>query len=331
MKLKCRILDDSELNTWFALREQSEQSNVFNSDWWMNWTTNKEWKIIGCFDGIKLVGGMPIWEHTIFGENILSIPPFTQSWGPIILDYSAKYVRIISREHSIQRCLVEYLSKWNHIELSLHPSIHNCLPYKWNGFQEFIRYTYIIDDLSNLDEIWNNLDTKTSRNMIKQAQKSGIKVVSDVSLDVLLQLFESTFKRQGISKQYMYSRIRRLYKAATKVGNGKIIGVKDTEDNIVAASLLIWDDRSSYNILNGQDYSLRNVGANNMLMWELIKYSSKVTRKFNFEGSMIEGVEAFYRSFGAKRTLYIVLKKHDSFKIQLLNMLKRNIKKAFKL
>ncbi len=35
-------------------------------------------------------------------------------------------------------------------------------------------------------------------------------------------------------------------------------------------------------------------------------------RTFDFEGSMDEGVERFFRTFGGERALYMVLHKNDS-------------------
>jgi hypothetical protein len=42
-------------------------------------------------------------------------------------------------------------------------------------------------------------------------------------------------------------------------------------------------------------------------MWEAIKFASTVTKRFDFEGSMIEPVERFFRAFGAKQTPYFAL------------------------
>ncbi len=44
-------------------------------------------------------------------------------------------------------------------------------------------------------------------------------------------------------------------------------------------------------------------------MWEAIRFAASVTRSFDFEGSMIEPVEKFFRAFGATQTAY-----HNVFK-----------------
>lgn len=55
------------------------------------------------------------------------------------------------------------------------------------------------------------------------------------------------------------------------------------------------------------------------LTWEAIKFSSGVTKTFDFEGSMIESVERFFRAFGAKQKPYFQVSKINSlpYKIYL--------------
>ena len=56
--------------------------------------------------------------------------------------------------------------------------------------------------------------------------------------------------------------------------------------------------------MGGADPELRNSGATSLLMWEAIQFAATVTKKFDFEGSMIESVERFVRAFGARQIPY---------------------------
>ena len=58
-----------------------------------------------------------------------------------------------------------------------------------------------------------------------------------------------------------------------------------------------------------------------LLMWEAIKYASTVTTKFDFEGSMIEPIENFFKGFGAVQQQYTNISKINSKSILLLNTL----------
>ena len=59
-----------------------------------------------------------------------------------------------------------------------------------------------------------------------------------------------------------------------------------------------------------------------LLLWHAIKEAKKRGNKtFDLEGSMDEGVERFFRNFGAGRALYIVLHKNDSLLWKLKKMI----------
>ena len=56
--------------------------------------------------------------------------------------------------------------------------------------------------------------------------------------------------------------------------------------------------------MGGGDPEFRNSGATSLLMWNAIQFASTVSQIFDFEGSMIESVERFFRGFGAVQTPY---------------------------
>jgi hypothetical protein len=56
-----------------------------------------------------------------------------------------------------------------------------------------------------------------------------------------------------------------------------------------------------------------------LLLWEAINKSAKKAKAFNFEGSMIEPIERYFRAFGGKLTPYFEIKKTSSKFLKLLN------------
>jgi hypothetical protein len=68
---------------------------------------------------------------------------------------------------------------------------------------------------------------------------------------------------------------------------------------------VVWDPNAAFHLLSGGDPELRTSGAGSLLMWEAIMRARAVTDVFDFEGSMLEPVERFFRAFGARQTPYI--------------------------
>ena len=62
--------------------------------------------------------------------------------------------------------------------------------------------------------------------------------------------------------------------------------------------------RSAYYLLGGGDPELPTSGAHSFLLWEAIRFAASVTKRFDFEGSMVKGIERSFRSFGARQVPY---------------------------
>ena len=63
-----------------------------------------------------------------------------------------------------------------------------------------------------------------------------------------------------------------------------------------------------------------------LCMWEAIKFASTVTKKFDFEGSMIESVERFFRAFGAVQKPYIHITKTPSTVLRIVMAFKKALR-----
>ena len=74
----------------------------------------------------------------------------------------------------------------------------------------------------------------------------------------------------------------------------------------------MWDENSAYYLMGGGDPDLRNSGAASLVLWEAIKHASTVTGKFDFEGSMNESIERFFRGFGGRQELAFNVSKTNS-------------------
>ena len=83
------------------------------------------------------------------------------------------------------------------------------------------------------------------------------------------------------------------------------------------AAIIFWNPDSAYYLMGGRNPKLRSSGATSLCMWEAIQFSASVTKSFDFEGSMNEPVERFFRAFGAVQTLYFSIKKTPSRLIKI--------------
>jgi lipid II:glycine glycyltransferase (peptidoglycan interpeptide bridge formation enzyme) len=71
-----------------------------------------------------------------------------------------------------------------------------------------------------------------------------------------------------------------------------------------------------YYLFGGMDEAYGDSGAKSLLFWKAINMASEKNLTFNFEGSMIPGVERFFRSFGGELTpVYYIYKRKFPFNL----------------
>ena len=85
----------------------------------------------------------------------------------------------------------------------------------------------------------------------------------------------------------------------------KLFFAKNTEGAIEAAIYVIFDDKTAYYLAGGATDEGRLRGAMHGLLARAIEEAAAAgCTIFDFEGSMLQGVEPFFRGFGGELTPY---------------------------
>lgn len=306
------------------LCESEKTIPIFCQAWWLDATAKDTWDVAIVEKGDSIFAALPYVIRKRSGFKIITQPPLTQFLGPWIRPNNAKYSKRLSNEKELLQSLFSQLPELTAYQQSWSPSITNWLPLYWMGFQQTSRYTYRIENLDDLDSIWKNFESSTRKEIRKSINREGIKVRTDLTVDDFLKLNKKVFLRQGLELPYTEDLVYEIEKAATANNARKIFIAEDKEGNHHAAVYLIWDSNSAYYLMGGGDPELRSSGATSLCMWEAIKFASTVTNSFDFEGSMIEPIERFFRSFGATQTLYFSVSKSNSQLFTGLKFLKKD-------
>jgi hypothetical protein len=208
----------------------------------------------------------------------------------------------LSQEMKLMEELVGSLPHADVVRINLHPSITNWLPFYWADFNQTTLYSYQIPELDDLDKVWSGL-RENIRREIRKAEKS-LSISPDGQLSDLIQLQSKTFERQGLAPPRNVATLKRLYSACGEREAGTLLVARDSSGGVHAGAFIVWDERCSYYLVGGTDTELRTSGAMSLVMWEAIKFAATRSRRFDFEGSMLRGVERFFRSFGAEQSPY---------------------------
>lgn len=285
--------------------------------WLATVATPEQWDVAIVQSGNEVQAFMPYFKKRKLQFDIITVPPLTPYMGPWIhYPEGQKEGTRLSFEKKMMEQLIKQLPKTDKFIQYFHPEITNWLPFYWNGFEQTTRYTYVIDNLSDSEKLFSNLQGNIRREIAK-GQKS-LTVFECDEVDTLHQLKVKDFRAKGNELNYSSTYFNKIYAELKNKNSCKTWIAQDKQGNSVASLLLVWDHESAYYLAGAVDPDNKNTGAMSLLMWTAILFSSSVTNAFNFEGSMIEPVERFFRSFGAKQTPYFEIRKTDSKLLKLL-------------
>jgi lipid II:glycine glycyltransferase (peptidoglycan interpeptide bridge formation enzyme) len=278
-------------------------NSIFQQPWWLDAVAPGQWHEIVVKRGEAVVARLPYVIKKKHGLTLLTMPKLTQTLGPWIKPSDANYVRQLALQKELLTELINQLPPHHYFMQNFHYSCTNWLPFYWQGFSQTTLYTYIIEDLSDINKIWAEMHGDR-RNEIRRAEKAGIIVKDTDDIETLLDLTEMTFKRQSLTIPYSRDFVRRLDAECVKRNARKIYLAYGPDKRPHAGIFCVYDEYSMYQLISGGDPELRNSGANILALWESIKFASQVTKIYDFEGSMVEHIESFIKKFGGIQKPY---------------------------
>lgn len=304
-----RLVLPEESALWDAFVDNSPQGMPFCKSWWLSALTGWDYRIVAIFSGNTIVAGMPL----AFDQNRrVNEPPLTRSLGPLFGRSDQ-----LSRRHSFNsqrrwtKLLAQALKQYDFFQFCTHQSFNDWLPFRWEGFQQTTRYTYVIDYKDQTEEsLWKNLSTEKKRNIIK-AQKLGFEVEISNDIDAFYHLEELTYAHQGLGFNISTDFMRGLDDELTRHGSRAIFLVSSPEGKTVAGSYVVFNKREAFDLMSGSDPAYRHTGCHSLANWEAVSYFMNKTEIFNFGGSDIERIERHLNGYGGQLTPYFHLMKQE--------------------
>lgn len=295
-----------------SLCERESDINIFQQPWWLDATCGPEnWNVLLVESGSGIQASLTYRKSKKFLFEILSQPALTPFLGPWIRESSAGRSEATSRQTALLAALIEQLPPHHYYLQNWNPRYKNWLAFYWKGFTQTTHYTYILDDLHDTDRLWSQLQGKVRTEIKKAEGRSGI-VVADGTVDEIYALVRLTFSRQGKEPPFSKSYLESIDVACAQRACRKILIAKDKSGRPHAGAYIVWDSLSAYYLVGGGDPEVRNSGAATLCLWKAIQFASTVSKQFDFEGSIIEPIERFFRSFGAVQTPYFMVQQTTS-------------------
>ncbi len=293
---------------------------VFAQPWYLDACAESGgWAAVLAHENGRVVAALPYFCKRRGPFRYANMPPFMKWLGPYVLPELRGDPR---REPAAVAALLAQLPPLAAFKQSCYPTLTNWLPFYWQGFRQTTYYTYRLHQLHDLARVEAGLSRGIRRD-IQQARKR-VRVVHDLPLATFFAVNRLSFVRQGLAVPYSETQFRRLDSALAAHGARQLFFAVDAKDQVHSVAYLIWDATTAYYHLAGDDPALRSSNAGILLAWEAVRYASEVLSLscFDFEGSMLPGVERVRVRFGAVQTPYFFVWKYTSRLFKLLDKLR---------
>jgi hypothetical protein len=191
------------------------------------------------------------------------------------------------------------------IQIAFPPDIIDLQSFVWKGYNVSPRYTYHIDLRQSMENILSNLSS-SHRNHFNKAKKDGIKWELSHSPQKMMELVTYTMKRknQKFHKSYLHSILHDFCNS-----DNSFMCIAYSGGEAIAGATVIFNLKRAYLLFSGYNEEKKHGGAGIGCVLTLIESCKKTQIPiFDFEGSMLEEVEQYFRGFGGEIKPYLSIK-----------------------
>lgn len=284
---------------------EGSQIPLFLQYWWLETVCfGKHWDVLLCRDNQgAIVGALPFLIGRKYGLRYILQPQLTQFSGPWLRNFGEQGNHQVLSDLVAQLetlCVPIYIQQFS-------PQITNWLPFYWKGFRQTTHYSYRISLEQTPEQMFNAFSSK-ERQKFRQAD-SKLHTTMDISPEEFATFHQRHWQSKGEEDVLSEDFILRVCHSAMEHNSGLIYGLRDTEDHLVAAWFVVYDDQCAYSLMSALNSQYPIKGATTCLVFHLLQEMKKRTKIFDFEGSMDYGVEQSVRYFGAQQIPYFKVTK----------------------
>src|SRR6478735_4191063 len=259
----------------------------------------------------KIIAALPYFLKKKMGFSIITMPRFMSHMGVWMKHpHNQNPTEKIHQQQKLTEDLIDQLPAFDDFTQSFPVEFDNWMGFYWRGYEQTTRYTYQLKDLDNPD-LRQQYFAHSKRKNIKRAE-GQVEIKDDLTPELLYEHHKASLNKEGKKIEYSLAQLKDMVGQAYLHNAGKIIYAEDEQGNIHAILFSIWNQRSSYNIIQSVAPEFRNSGASSLLVQEMIDFLKDKTEVYDFEGSMDKNIAESFRRFGAQPVPYFVVKKTNS-------------------
>ncbi|MFH1959465.1 MAG: peptidoglycan bridge formation glycyltransferase FemA/FemB family protein [Patescibacteria group bacterium] len=265
---------------------RSEEKEIYNlaishplQSWeWGNFREKTGVKVerLGFFEGEKLIKGLQVTFHTI------PLPGINKQVGYLPKGFTPDEDQISALKQLAKRHNALFIKIEPNLLHSANtpPNFNQLIKILKNngavpGRPLFTKYTFRLDLTQPEDKLFANLSSKTRYN-VNLAYKKGVKIFENSTedgMDQYIQILEETKSRQGF---YAHNPdyFKKMWQTMSDSGMIKIFSATYQDEVLTSWIMFVFNNVLYYPYGASRSHH-RNVMANNLMMWEMIRYGKE--------------------------------------------------------
>jgi hypothetical protein len=299
-----RILEPSEFDGWDAFVSTCPQGTIFHTAWWYRaWQMAPVVRALYDKDG-QIQAGICYATGRRLGTTGIVRPPWTPRIGPIFrpLTEGGRCTRYTHAKRMLLS-VIGSLPKLGLYDFQLGTYSGDLMPFIWNGFDTLVGYTYVLPHAER--DGWMQHASKTQqrrlRNIAQRASEENYTLDAAPPFDEVLYLLRETAEFKQFSLSSYLHRMPAWWEAVRERCLGRAYVLRDGQGRAASAALMAHDTRYAYYLAGGIRRDLRpGFTFNVMLFQQMIHDAHQLGLDFDFEGSVLPGVERFFRELGGE-------------------------------
>ncbi len=306
-KLDVKILDRPAVNEeeWNRFIAASPQGANYALAWYLD-VVWPGWQGIHIFYKGELHAVMPLRISEKYRIQYCFQPALSQFGGVFFRPMTGKTEKVLALKKKITTAVVEAIpTTLKRFVVNFAPEFDYPLPFHWAGYELRTRYSYWLRNSADKEAVFRNFNERT-RTYINKARKSGLVVNMTDDISPLLRLSE---KFDSYSLDYQL--LSRLWEAMRQHGVGRAAEVRDAEGRLHAGLVYQISGRKQLHLFSAKDPACTHLGGMSLAIWHTIREAGEEVEYHDFEGSMLEPVEHFFRGFGTHPVPYLQISKNS--------------------
>ena len=290
------------------LCEKEPTIPIYSRDWWLDCVCGEnKWDVLLYRNKENIEAAMSFYSPL---KNIITMPAHTQTMGIWFNpeSESPEYSENLYRKQLICDFFIKHLPSHSFFLQNFHSSFTDWLPFFWSGFRQTTRYNYILPDIKDTNALYNCLGGDIKRNIAKAQKKYGIEIRRNIPIDLFMEHYYLTFRQKDM-KVYQPGIVRKIIEICLSRKQGDCWGAFDEQNRLHATVFIAWQNDCAYYVAAGNNPQLKKSGAHAYALWKAIVDLSEQVSMFDFSGSMLPGVEHFFREFGTIQLPYFIISK----------------------